>query len=170
MLFYHQRIDFCSSCYLKNAQIWRGERIRSKNEGAKRLKVFEFAGALLNINFLVISLVLWFPVCSSYYKCMIKENVGLAEVPRISKNDDMTCILDNVLWLLPVAVLGTAGPLFERFLLTKIILQVFSLKLLCHKGVFKCFPVVSFQFFLRCGSPSALPKVRGLGPWPPWPP
>ena len=71
-----------------------------------------------------------------------------------------------------VAVLGTAGlgrrsstgPLFENFLLTKIILQVFSLKFLCHKGVFKCFPVISFQFFLRCGAPSGLPKVRGCGP------
>ena len=64
---------------------------------------------------------------------------------------------------------SSAGPLFERFLLTKINLQVFSLKLLCHKGVFKCFPVISFQFFLRCGAPSALPKVRSLRPWPPWP-
>ena len=27
----------------------------------------------------------------------------------------------------------------------------------------------SFQFFLRCGAPSGLPKVRGLGPWPPGP-
>ena len=29
---------------------------------------------------------------------------------------------------------------------------------------------MSFQFFLRCGAPSALPKVRGLELWPPWPP
>ena len=45
-----------------------------------------------------------------------------------------------------------------------------SLKLLCLKGVFKCFPVISFQFFLRCGTPSGLSKVRGLGPLPPGPP
>ena len=77
-----------------------------------------------------------------------------------------------------VAVLGTgglgpkspAGPLFENFLLTKIILQVFFVKFLYHKGILKFFPVISFQFFLRCGAPSALPKVRGLGAWPPRPP
>ena len=45
----------------------------------------------------------------------------------------------------------------------------FSLKLLCLKGVFKCFPVISFQFFLSCGAPSELPKVRAWGhaPWTP---
>ena len=30
--------------------------------------------------------------------------------------------------------------------------------------------MISFQFFLRCGASSVLPKVRGLGPWPSWPP
>ena len=29
---------------------------------------------------------------------------------------------------------------------------------------------ISFQFFLRRGGPSGLPKARGLGPWPPAPP
>ena len=48
----------------------------------------------------------------------------------------------------------------------------FSLELLCLKGVFlfKCFPVISFQFFLSCGAPLWVTKVRGLGPWPPGPP
>ena len=32
------------------------------------------------------------------------------------------------------------------------------------------FSWISFQFFLRCGAPSGLPKVRGLGPRPPGPP
>ena len=46
----------------------------------------------------------------------------------------------------------------------------YSLKLLCLKGVLKCFPVISFQFFIRCGAPSGLPKVWGLGPWRHWSP
>ena len=29
---------------------------------------------------------------------------------------------------------------------------------------------ISFQFFLRRGAPSGLPKARGRGPWPPLPP
>ena len=78
-----------------------------------------------------------------------------------------------------VAVLGTAGPGIEIICggpglkiccKPRLFFKYFSLKFLCHKGVFKCFPVISFQFFLRCGAPSRLPKVRGLGPWPPWPP
>ena len=90
----------------------------------------------------------------------------------------ISVFITSVSFPFPVAALGTEGPgaeiicgtLFENFLSTKIILQVFSLKFFCHKGVFKCFPVISFQFFLKCGAPSALPKVRGLGSWPPWPP
>ena len=44
----------------------------------------------------------------------------------------------------------------------------FLLKLLCLKSIFKCFPVISFQFFLRCRAPSGLPKVWGLELQSPW--
>ena len=77
-----------------------------------------------------------------------------------------------------VEVLGTTGPGAEiicGLLVWKFSVNQdyssssFSLKLLCLKGVFKCFPVISFQSFLRCGAPYGLPKVRVLGPWPPGP-
>ena len=76
----------------------------------------------------------------------------------------------------PVAVLGTTGPgtkiicgalVWKFFVNHEYSSSSFSLKLLCLKGVFKCYPVISFQFFLRCGAPSGLPKVWGLAPWPP---
>ena len=34
-------------------------------------------------------------------------------------------------------------------------------------SVFTCFPVISFQIFLRHGASSGLSKARVLGPWPP---
>ena len=60
------------------------------------------------------------------------------------------------------------GPCLKIFANQDYSSSSFSLKLLCLKGVFKYFPVISFQFFLRCRALSELPKVRGLGPWPPW--
>ena len=77
-----------------------------------------------------------------------------------------------------MAVLGTAvpgpksfvGPLFENFLLTKIILQVFFVTIFMPQGCIQMFSCDFFSIFLRCGAPSGLPKVQGLGPWPPWPP
>ena len=77
-----------------------------------------------------------------------------------------------------VAVLGTTGPgaeiicgalVWKFFVNQDYSSSSFSLKLFCLKGVFKCFPVSYFQFFLRYGALSGLPKVRGLGPWPPGP-
>ena len=74
------------------------------------------------------------------------------EIDRIIKILSMQeCTLS---YFLIVAVLGIAGPrpkssvgpLFE---------------------VLTCFPVISFQFFLRYGAPSGLSKARSLRPWPP---
>ena len=62
------------------------------------------------------------------------------------------------------------GPCLKIFVNQDYSSSSFSLKLLCLKGVFKCFPVISFKFLVGCGAPSGLPKARGLGPWPPGPP
>ena len=43
----------------------------------------------------------------------------------------------------------------------------FSLKLLCLKGVFKCFLVISFQFFLGAGPLLGYQKGRAWGHGPP---
>ena len=71
-----------------------------------------------------------------------------------------------------VAVLGTTGPgadIICRVLVWKFFANrdysssSFSLKLLCLKGVLKCFPVISFQFFLRCGAPYGYQKCGSWG-------
>ena len=68
--------------------------------------------------------------------------------------------------------LGTAGPgaeiicgaLVRKFFVNQdYSSSFFSLKFLCHKSVFKCFPVISFQFFLRCGGHFCVTKSAGPG-------
>ena len=61
------------------------------------------------------------------------------------------------------------GPCLKVFVNQAYSSSFFSLNLLCLKGVFKCFPVMFLQFFIGCKAPSGLPKVWGLGPWPPGP-
>ena len=59
------------------------------------------------------------------------------------------------------------GPCLKFFVNQDYSSSSFSLKFLCLKVLFKCFPVISSQFFLRCRAPPGLPKVRSLVPWPP---
>ena len=61
----------------------------------------------------------------------------------------------------PVAVLGMAGPGAE----------IICGALVCKSpSAFKCFPVISYQLFLRRGALSGLSKARDLGPCPRKPP
>ena len=61
------------------------------------------------------------------------------------------------------------GPCLKIFVNQYYSSSSFSLKLLCLKDVFKCFPVISFQVLVGCGAPSGLPKHGAWGCGPPGP-
>ena len=62
------------------------------------------------------------------------------------------------------------GPCLKFFVNQDYPSSPFSLKLLCPKGVFKSFPVISFQFFLRSGAPLGYQKCGAWGRGPLAPP
>ena len=77
-----------------------------------------------------------------------------------------------------VTVLGTAGPgaeiicgaLFENFLLTEIILQVFFVKIFMPQGYIQMFTCDLFSIFSQVRGPFCVIKSAGPGAVAPWPP